>query len=451
MRPRGRIFPRPGVGYAVAMDTANDQHSLRALSRRVAARELTCEAIARIFLDRVAARESVVHAWTHCDAAQVLAQARALDAQLPLSPLHGLPVGVKDVFDTFDMPTAYGSTIYAQHQPRSDAAVVAQLRAMGGLVFGKTVSTEFATFPPGPTSNPHNAAHTPGGSSSGSAAAVADGMVPVAFGTQTTGSIIRPAAFCGTVGYKPGFGLLPRVGVKAISDCLDTVGCLARNVADAAFFVGALTGRPLAIATGIERPAIGLCRTPQWPHAQPETQQLFGRLGAQLSAAGAQVRDFSLPSIYDGINDAQDLIWAFEMAACLADEHRRFPHMLRGRLRKQLDDGRTIAADDYDAAMALARRCRHGFADAIAGFDVLVVPSSPGEAPRGLEATGDPVFNRTWSLMHTPCVHVPITTGPNRLPLGLQVVGRIGDDARTLACADWIETRLRGTEPANGH
>ena len=430
------------------MDTANDPHSLRTLSRRVAARELTCEAIARIFLDRVATHDSVVHAWTHCDPAQVLAQARALDAQLPSSPLHGLPVGVKDVFDTFDMPTAYGSTIYAQHQPRSDAAVVARLRAMGGLVFGKTVSTEFATFPPGPTTNPHNAAHTPGGSSSGSAAAVADGMVPVAFGTQTTGSIIRPAAFCGAVGYKPGFGLLPRVGVKAISDCLDTVGCFTRNVADAAFFVGELSGRPLAVRSEMQPPAIGLCLTPQWPHARPETQQMFEHLGARLSAAGAQVRDFSLPSIYDGINDAQDLIWAFEMAACLADEHRRFPHMLRERLRKQLDYGRTISADDYDAAMALARRCRHAFAEAITGFDALVAPSSPGEAPMGLEATGDPVFNRTWSLMHTPCVHVPITTGLNGLPLGLQVVGRIGDDARTLACADWIETRLREPESA---
>ena len=433
------------------MNADNDPHSLRTLSRRIATRELTCEAIARIFLDRVAARETVVHAWTHCDASQVLAQARALDARLPSSPLHGLPVGVKDVFDTFDMPTAYGSTIYAQHQPRSDAAVVAQLRAAGGVVFGKTVSTEFATFPPGPTSNPHNAAHTPGGSSSGSAAAVADGMVPVAFGTQTTGSIIRPAAFCGAVGYKPGFGLLPRVGVKAISDCLDTVGCFTRNVEDAAFFVGELTGRPLAVTSEMQPPAIGLCLTRQWPHARPETQQMFGRLGAQLSAAGAQVRDFTLPSLYDGINDAQDVIWAFEMAACLADEHRRFPHMLRERLRKQLDYGRTITADAYDAALALARRCRHAFADATTGFDALVVPSSPGEAPMGLEATGDPVFNRTWSLMHTPCVHVPITTGPNGLPLGLQVVGRIGDDARTLACADWIETRLREPVSAIRH
>ncbi len=421
----------------------NDAHSLRTLSRRIGRREISCAAVARIFLDRVEAREATVRAWTHCDPAQVQAQARALDASPLSTPLHGLPVGVKDVFDTFDMPTSYGSPIYAQHQPRTDAAVVAHLRRMGGLVFGKTVTTEFATFPPGPTTNPHNAAHTPGGSSSGSAAAVADGMAPVAFGTQTTGSIIRPAAFCGAVGYKPSFGLLPRVGVKAISDCLDTVGCFTRNVADAAFFVGALSGRPLAATAGLDHPSIGLCLTAQWLHAQPETRQLFERLGGQLSAAGANVRDFTLPSTYDGINDAQDLIWSYEMAGCLADEHRRFPDLLRERLRRQLDYGRTIKPATYDAAMALARQCRRAFADTITGFDVLVVPSCPGEAPKGLEATGDPVFNRTWSLLHTPCVHVPITRGPNGLPLGLQVVGRIGDDARTLACADWIEARLR--------
>ena len=421
----------------------NYDDSLRALSRRIGQREMSCEAVARHFFQRIEAREPVVCAWTHCDPAQVLAQARALDTRPLSSPIFGLPAGVKDVFDTFDMPTAYGSPIYARHQPRTDAAVVANLRRLGGLVLGKTVTTEFATFPPGPTTNPHNPAHTPGGSSSGSAAAVAAGMVPVAFGTQTTGSIIRPAAFCGAVGYKPSFGLLPRVGVKAISDCLDTVGCFTRNVADAAFFVGALSSRSLAVAPGLAHPAIGLCLTAQWPHAQPETRQLFERLGGELSAAGARVRDFILPPTYDGINDAQDLIWAYEMAGCLADEHRRFAELLRERLRRQIDYGRTIKPTDYDAAMALARQCRRAFADTITGFDVLVVPSSPGEAPKGLEATGDPVFNRTWSLLHTPCVHVPITRGRNGLPLGLQVVGRIGDDARTLACADWIESRLR--------
>ena len=423
--------------------------SLIDIAAAIGRRDTTCEAVTRDCLERIAAREPVLRAWAYLDAGCALAQARAQDASESTGALRGVPVGVKDMFDTFDMPSAYGSPIYAGVQPRGDAAVVAQLRGIGGLVLGKTVTTEFATFTPNVTTNPHNPAHTPGGSSSGSAAAVADGMVPVAFGTQTIGSIIRPAAYCGVVGYKPSFGLLPRVGVKAISDCLDTVGCFTRSVADAAFFVGALARRPLAIQAEMTRPNIGLCLTAQWPHAQPETQALFERLGGQLEKAGANVRDFSLPALYDGINAAQDIIAAVEMAACLADEHRRFPHLMSERLRLRLDEGAAMAPNDYDAAMALARQGRQAFADAIAGCDVLVVPSAMGEAPKGLGATGDPVFNRTWSLLHTPCVHVPITAGPtapNGLPLGLQVVGRIGDDARTLACAHWIETRLR--EPA---
>lgn len=408
-------------------------------------RELSCDAATRACLERIAARDPVVRAWTHIDPARALAQARAVDAAAPVHRLHGVPVEVKDVFDTFDMPSCYGSPIYADYRPRSDAAVVAQLRSMGGLALGKTVTTEFATFTPNVTTNPHNPAHTPGGSSSGSAAAVADGMVPVAFGTQTIGSVIRPAAYCGVVGYKPSFGLLPRTGVKAISDCLDTVGCFTRSVADAAFFVAQLSRRPLAIAAQVATPRIGLCRTAQWLQAQPETQALFETLGAQLSGAGATVRDFTLPPVYDGLNAAQDLIAAVEMAACLADEHRRFAHLMSERLRLRLGEGVAVAPADYDAAMALARQGRRALADALDDCDVLVVPSAMGEAPQGLAATGDPVFNRTWSLLHTPCVHVPLTTGPNRLPLGVQVVGRIGDDARTLAAAHWIETRLRET------
>ena len=409
--------------------------------------ETACEAVTRTCLEHIAMRDPVVHAWIDFDPDHALAQARALDAVARSGALsralHGIPVGVKDVFDTFDLPSAYGSPIYANHRPAADAAVVARVRALGGVVLGKTVTTEFATFTPNVTTNPHNAAHTPGGSSSGSAAAVAAGMVPVAFGTQTIGSVIRPAAYCGVVGYKPTFGLLPRVGVKAISDCLDTVGCFTRSVADAAFFVGALSHRPLALGRDTTAPRIGLCLTPQWPHALPETKQLFSSLGARLSKAGANVVDFTLPARYDGMAQAQDIIAAVEMEACLIDEYRRYKHLLSERLRLRLEEGAGIAAPDYDAAMTLADQCRNTFAEDIAPFDVLVVPSAPGAAPLGLSSTGDPVFNRTWSLLHTPCVHVPLTTGPNRLPLGVQVVGPIGDDARTLACAHWIEMRLR--------
>ncbi len=417
--------------------------SLIEIQSAISRRDLSCEGLVRQCIERIAEREPLIHAWAHFDAGQALAQARAIDGGAAHHRLHGVPAGVKDVFDTFDMPATYGSPIYAGQRPRTDASVVALLRGAGGMVLGKTVTTEFATFTPGVTANPHNPAHTPGGSSSGSAAAVADGMVPVSFGTQTIGSIIRPAAYCGVVGYKPSFGLLPRVGVKAISDGLDTVGCFTRNVADAAFFVGALARRPLAIGNAMVAPRIGICRTAQWPHALPETRALFEQLGPRLSAGGALVRDFALPAIHDGINAAQDVIAAVEMAACLADEHQRFRGLLSPRLRDRLDQGDAITVADYDAALALARQCRHGFAAAIDGFDALVVPSAPGEAPAGLASTGDPVFNRAWSLLHTPSVQVPITFGPRGLPLGLQVVGRIGDDARTLAVAHWIETRLR--------
>lgn len=419
--------------------------SLIEIATAISQRETSCEAVTRKLLEHIATREPVVRAWVHLDADQALEQARRIDATASTAQLRGVPVGVKDVFDTFDMPSRYGSPIYADYQPRSDAAVVALLRGMDGLLLGKTVTTEFATFTPNVTTNPHNPAHTPGGSSSGSAAAVAAGMVPVAFGTQTIGSVIRPAAYCGVVGYKPSFGLLPRIGVKAISECLDTVGCFTRNVVDAAFFVGALACRPLAIRAEDHTPRIGLCLTAQWPHAQPETQMLFAGLGASLSGAGANVRDFTLPTLYAGINAAQDIIAAVEMAACLADEHRRFPHLMSERLRARLDEGVAIPAADYDAARALAQRGREGLAEALSGFDVLIVPSAMGEAPKGLAATGDPVFNRTWSLLGTPCVHVPLTLGPNGMPLGVQVVGRIGDDARTLACAHWIERQLRAS------
>ncbi len=356
-------------------------------------------------------------------------------------PLHGLPVGVKDIFDTADLPTEYGSPIYKGHQPEVDAAVIAQTRAAGGLIFGKTVTTEFATFPPGKTRNPHNAEHTPGGSSSGSAAAVGAGMVPVAFGTQTVGSTIRPASFCGAVGYKPTYALLPTVGIKAISYCLDTVGLFTRTVADLGLFTGALTGRPLAVPDTPSAPRVGLCLTPQWQHAHAEVQQLFARLGGECSRAGARVTDFTLPTPYEKMHDAQALIWDYEVARCLTGEYALHRDRIREPLRGQIERGLGLPWADYDAAMALAREGRCKFDETMGEFDVLIVPSSQGEAPKG-QATGLPYFNRTWSLLHTPAVHVPYGVGPNNLPIGFQVVGRVGDDARTLACAHWLQTNV---------
>ena len=411
-----------------------------ALVARLARGEITSEALAQACLERAALREPAVRAFARLEPERVLEGARALDRAGARGPLHGLPFGVKDIIDTFDLPTEYGSPIYAGHRPAADAACVALARGAGALVFGKTVSTEFATHPPGPTTNPHNAAHTPGGSSSGSAAAVADRMLPLALGTQTGGSVIRPAAFCGVVGYKPSFGLLPRTGVKAISDSFDTVGVFARAVEDAALAVAALTGRDaLRIPASLNAPRLGVCRTPQWPAALPETHKLFDELPGRLVRAGARVAALELPAAFAPLAELHGTIWDYEIARCLADEHRRQGGRLREPLLGQLERGRAVSGEAYDSARRAAREARRMLEDVLNGFDALVVPAAPGEAPEGLASTGDSVFNRVWTLLHAPCVNVPAGRGPGGLPLGVQVVGRIGDDARVLACAHWIE------------
>ena len=411
-----------------------------ALAARLARGEASAEALARACLERAAEREPVLRAFARLDPERVLESARELDRAGVRGPLHGLPLGVKDIIDTFDLPTEYGSPIYAGHRPAADAACVALARGRGALVMGKTVTTEFATHPPGPTTNPHNPAHTPGGSSSGSAAAVADRILPLAFGTQTGGSVIRPAAFCGVVGYKPSFGLLPRTGVKAISDSFDTLGVFARAVEDAALAAAALSGRDaLRIPQTVNAPRLGLCRTPQWPAARPETHKLFDELPGRLVRAGARVGALELPEAFAPLADLHGTIWDYEIARCLADEHRRHRDRIREPLLAQLERGRGVSAEAYDAAQRLARECRRRLVDAMHDFDALVVPSAPGEAPEGLASTGDSVFNRVWTLLHAPCVNVPAGRGPKGLPLGVQLVGRFGEDARVLACAHWIE------------
>ena len=418
--------------------TALHQQNALELVTGLARRELSALDLAQALLERIDAREPLVHAWTCIDRESVLAAARELDRGAIRGPLHGLPFGVKDVFDTHDLPTEYGSPIYKGHRPKADAAVVSLARSAGALILGKTVTTEFATFPPGKTRNPHNPLHTPGGSSSGSAAAVADGMVPLAFGTQTVGSTIRPASFCGCVGYKPSYALLPTAGIKPISYCLDTVGLFTRSVADLGLVAGALSGQALAVPQDPPAPRIGLCRTAQWPHAQPEVRQLFAGLGALFARAGGKVEDFSLPALYDGMHDAQVIVWDYEVARCLTGEYAQHRESIREPLRGQIARGLGLPREQYEAAMRLAREGRRGLAAALGDLDVLVVPSSQGEAPPG-EATGLPYFNRAWSLLHAPCVHVPFGSGPRSLPIGFQVVGRIGEDARTLACAHWLQ------------
>lgn len=403
---------------------------------------ITSEALVTACLERIAEREDVVGAWMYLDPEQALAQARTCDRGPAQGPLHGVPIGIKDIIDTCDMPTGHGSPIYAGHQPASDAACVALLRAAGAVILGKTVTTEFAMFTPGKTANPHNPAHTPGGSSSGSAAAVADGMVPLALGSQTAGSIIRPASFCGVVGYKPTHGQFSVAGIKALSQTLDTLGGFARHVQDLALLRTALVGGPAGLPELERSPRVGLCRTPQWPQATAATREALEAAGQQLAAAGAEVQKLTLPADFDTLVAAQETIQVFEGARCCAYELTRHRGQLSKKLLELLDPAEHIAYATYAEAIALAETCRHRLEDIFTHHDVLLVPSAPGEAPEGLDATGNPLFNRIWTLLHTPAVTLPGYTGPTGLPVGVQLIGPIGMDDRLLAIADWIHTRM---------
>ena len=407
-------------------------------ARQIAAGSLKPADLMEACLDRIAAREPTIHAFAFHDAA--LARAAAPKS----GPLHGIPVGVKDVLDTADMPSCYGSPIWDGWRPRADSAPSAWTRAVGGVVIGKTVTTEFATRKPGPTANPANPAHTPGGSSSGSAAGVADGMFPVAFGTQTAGSVIRPAAYCGVVGYKPTYGMISRIGMKIMSDSLDTVGVMARSVADCAFFAGAVAGRDLGNpdAHPGRAPRIGICRSPTWDVAAPETIALLERVENALARAGAAIEQRELPDEFAALKTAHPIVMNAESARALGWELATHPDQLSDGLRERMAFGLRQTEAELVAAYDVFSRSQHAFPDAMAGLDVLVTPSAPGEAPNGLEWTGDPAFNFIWTSLHVPCVTVPVGMGPNGLPLGIQLVGRRGDDRAVLSWARWVEAAL---------
>jgi len=391
-------------------------------------------------LERIAERELAVRAfsWFDADAAR-----RAALVARP-GALHGLPIGVKDVLDTADMPSEYGSPIWRGWQPRADAAAVAWARAAGGVIIGKTVTTEFATRKPGPTANPHNLKHTPGGSSSGSAAGVADCFFPLAYGTQTAGSVIRPAAFCGVVGYKPSYGTINRFGMKLMSESLDTVGVITRSVADCALFAGAVAGRDLGDPdVRPERaPRIGICQSPAWGAALPETQALLPRVAMALSRAGATVVDRELSASVAAIAEAHPIVMNNESGRALGWELSNVPGQISEGLRERLEFGLSQSEAKVAEAYATFDHAQCGFPLCMEGLDALVTPSAAGQAPAGLQWTGDPVFNLIWTSLHVPCVTVPAGTGPDGLPLGIQIVTRIGEDRQALAWAQWVAAAI---------
>jgi Asp-tRNA(Asn)/Glu-tRNA(Gln) amidotransferase A subunit family amidase len=412
-------------------------------ARKIAAGSLTAEALMRACLERIKSREPQVQAFEHLAVNEAICAAQALDKGPSRGPLHGLPFAAKDTYDTHDMPTTCGSPIYAGNRPACDAATVALTRAAGGILVGKAVTTEFAYFTPGKTRNPHDPSRTPGGSSSGSAAAVGAHMVPLAFGSQTVGSVIRPAAFCGAAAYKPSFGMVPAVGLKAMAWSLDTVGVFGHTVEDCALLVGALLGADfLAALERAEPPRVGLCRTLKWGEAQLELTTVMEEARNRFSKAGATVSEIDMPAGFGPLYDAQVTVLAYEMARVFAPEAARHHKLLSARFQEQLAKGREISHAEYARAKAIADGCRAQLASLFGSVDVLVAPASPGEAPVGHGYTGNPIFNGIWTLLGVPCVSMPGLTGPNGLPVGLQAIGRVGDDARTLAAAHWLSQRL---------
>jgi Asp-tRNA(Asn)/Glu-tRNA(Gln) amidotransferase A subunit family amidase len=422
---------------------ALNELSLNSLVARLRDGATTSTAIVEDCLARVAAREPVVGAWQHLDPDGARAQAARRDDEAPNSRLHGIPIGLKDIIDTADMPTAYGSPIYADHRPKEDAICVQRLRAAGTVILGKTVTTEFAHRHPGKTTNPHNSAFSPGGSSSGSAAAVADRMVPLAFGTQTGGSVIRPAAYCGIVGFKPSYDWTDFTGIKHLASTFDTLGYYVRSLDDLPIVHDILGSQQLPGAETDDQtaPAFALCRTPAWSKAEPAAQALLEDVAKRLSAAGAAVRDLDLPPPFARIYDAHTIIGQFETARHLAREAAEHWDMLSDAAQSTIEKGRGQDADRVSRARHTLDGYRKEFARLL-GDDVIVTLSAPGEAPKGLDFTGDAEFNRFWTSLYVPCLHLPVDTGPQGLPLGVTLAARIGHEARVVSAGRWAAAKL---------
>jgi Asp-tRNA(Asn)/Glu-tRNA(Gln) amidotransferase A subunit family amidase len=412
--------------------------------RAVTQGEATCEAVARACLERISVREREVQAWQYLDPDYVIAQARALDQRTTRGPLHGVPFAIKDIIDTCDMPTEYGSPIHAGHRPQADAACVALGRRAGGLLMGKTVTTEFANVTPGKTRNPHDPARTPGGSSSGSAAAVADYMAALAIGTQTTGSTIRPASFCGVFGYRPTWGDLRLSRVMEAAGSLDTLGLIARSIEDIALYRDVLLGvTPEPLPTETSTPRIGFCRTHLWPTVEPSTQQLLEDAAQKLAQRGARVTEVALPAEFEQLMDAHRAISSFEFARNFTWEIENHWARISERLRNgRLKDGLSCSFERYREARAFAARCRRAFADLMGDCDVLLTAAATGEAPLGLESTGNAAPSTLWTTLHVPCVTVPVFKGPAGLPVGAQLIARRNDDRKLFAAARWVYNQL---------
>jgi Asp-tRNA(Asn)/Glu-tRNA(Gln) amidotransferase A subunit family amidase len=425
--------------------------------------ETTSVSLVASCLERIELTDPAIEAWAHLDPDHALAAGRLSDARrrdgADLGPLHGVPVGMKDIVDTWDMPTECGTPLMAGRQPGADAHLVALLREAGAVVIGKTVTTELAVYAPGKTRNPHDEARTPGGSSSGSAAAVAAGQVPLAVGTQTNGSVIRPAAYCGVYGFKPSFGRVSRHGVLAQSPPLDTVGVMGRTVEDVALLAEALTGyderdsatrlraRPRLWATAREpapvEPLFAFVRTPAWEQAESDVHDGFAELVEHL---GGRCEVFDLPEGFGETWDDHRTIMCADLAKSFAGLYEQGRDVLSETLRAMIEEGQAVTAVAYNRALDRVRGLAPALDRIFDRYDALLTPATTGEAPVGLESTGSPVFCTPWTLLGAPALTAPLLTGSNEMPVGVQIVGRREDDARLLRSARWLVERVDADE-----
>lgn len=397
---------------------------------------------AKFYLKRIAARESAVGAWAWLDEGLAMDAARAVDRD-GSGPLHGLVLGVKDIFDTHDMPTGLGFRPYAERRPTWDAGGVAAVRRAGAVVLGKTVTTEFAYFAPGKTRNPHDLQATPGGSSSGSAAAVADGMVDAAFGSQTAGSLIRPAAYCGVIGYKASHGAFSLSGVRPLAQSFDSLGILSRSLENIRAIRGVLEGG--AEASGpvkLGAPRLGFCRTGHWLEMDEAAQAELERVVSRLAKSGAEIVEVVTPESYKSVLDDHAVVMAYEVARNYAFELHAHTDALSEQFKALCRRGSSISPDAYRAAQDRLEREKLSFHAAIAGFDAWIAPPALGEAPLATEGTGSPVMCLFWTALGAPCVTLPSGFGPNKRPLGVQLVNARGSDRKLLAAAEWVNQHL---------
>ncbi len=416
--------------------------SARQAAQHIRQGELSAEDMVQACLARIEAREGTIRAWSAVNPDAALAQAQALDRRgSSAGPLHGVPLGVKDVFDTYDLPTEHGSPIYQGWQPMGDAACVAAARAAGAVILGKTHTAEFANLHPPPTRNPHNPAHTPGGSSSGSAAAVADFMVPLALGTQTGGSTVRPASFCGIVGFKPSFGEISRAGLKLSAESLDTVGLFGRDVGDVALLAHVLYSLNPVIR--LQRPPrVALFRTPRWSRVQPAMQHGIEHAAQCFASAGAQVVELDAGAQFEELFEAHACIMRYEIARGMVWETQVHRNRYSDIYREKVDAGLVTTRAQWRDALAVRAHWQTWMAQSMQAFDLLLTAPAADEAPVGLTSTGDSSFNGIWTALGVPCLNLPNTRGPQGLPLGVQLVAANGADELLLQGALWAERAL---------